>query len=50
MGFSGGIDGTNGDHIILAPAYNTTPDQVEVIAERVVRAMEAVAIALQSQS
>lgn len=31
---NGGIDGKNGDHIILAPPYNVTKSDVELIVER----------------
>lgn len=39
----GGVaDGTNGDVIVLAPAYNITVEDVEVIVERTARAIEFV--------
>lgn len=31
---NGGADGVNGDHICLAPAYNTTRAEIEMIVER----------------
>jgi adenosylmethionine-8-amino-7-oxononanoate aminotransferase len=35
LGMTGGanVQGTNGDHIILSPAYNITKEQTEKIAE-----------------
>jgi adenosylmethionine-8-amino-7-oxononanoate aminotransferase len=32
---SGTVDGTRGDHILIAPAYNITDGDVDFIAERV---------------
>jgi hypothetical protein len=32
---SGTVDGTRGDHIVIAPAYNITDEDVEFIAQRV---------------
>jgi hypothetical protein len=37
---SGCADGTNGDHIILAPAYNITHYEVELIVTRVGQLVE----------
>lgn len=34
---SGTVDGINGDHIIISPAYNTTAAEIEVIVNRVHR-------------
>ncbi len=34
---SGTVDGINGDHIIISPAYNTTTEEIEDIAIRVQR-------------
>lgn len=34
---SGTVDGIDGDHIILAPPYNTTAAEIEDIADRVHR-------------
>ncbi|KAK1148705.1 hypothetical protein N8T08_008590 [Aspergillus melleus] len=31
---NGGVDGKNGDHVVLAPPYNTTKEEVELIVER----------------
>jgi hypothetical protein len=31
----GTVDGTNGDHIIIAPAYNITDEEVKLIVDRV---------------
>ncbi|KAA8646493.1 hypothetical protein EYZ11_003000 [Aspergillus tanneri] len=39
---SGGVDGTNGDHIILAPPYNTTREEVELMVDRTVRVIQDV--------
>jgi len=39
----GGVaDGINGDMIILAPAYNITKEDVELIVDRTARAIESV--------
>ena len=32
---SGTVDGIRGDHIIIAPAYNVTDDDVDFVVERV---------------
>jgi hypothetical protein len=37
---SGTADGTIGDHILLAPAYNVTPELIEDIADRTSRLIE----------
>jgi adenosylmethionine-8-amino-7-oxononanoate aminotransferase len=34
---TGSADGINGDHIIIAPAYNITEDDVDEIAKRVIK-------------
>ncbi|KAI2691951.1 hypothetical protein LCP963914a_45 [Penicillium roqueforti] len=39
---NGGIDGTNGDHIILAPPYNTTREEIDLIVDRTVRVIQEV--------
>ncbi|KAF8637599.1 hypothetical protein AX17_002668 [Amanita inopinata Kibby_2008] len=46
MGLSGGanLKGTEGDHIMLAPAYNVTKEQVETIVEILVRSVEEVLV------
>ena len=39
----GGVaDGTNGDVIVIAPAYNITKDDAELIVKRAARAIEHV--------
>jgi adenosylmethionine-8-amino-7-oxononanoate aminotransferase len=38
---AGTIDGSSGDHILLAPAYNITADEVDLIAEKVSEAVMA---------
>lgn len=39
----GGVaDGTNGDVIMLAPAYNTTREEIDLIVDRTVRVIEHV--------
>lgn len=39
----GGVaDGVNGDMVILAPAYNVTVEDVQLIVERTARAIEGV--------
>lgn len=39
---NGGIDGANGDHIILAPPYNTTREEIDLIVDRTVRVIREV--------
>ncbi|KAJ6072659.1 hypothetical protein N7467_010744 [Penicillium canescens] len=39
---SGGIDGVNGDHIILAPPYNTTRAEIDLMVDRTVRVIKEV--------
>jgi adenosylmethionine-8-amino-7-oxononanoate aminotransferase len=40
---SGGtIDGRNGDHILLAPPYNVTDDEVETIVDLLAQTVDAV--------
>jgi adenosylmethionine-8-amino-7-oxononanoate aminotransferase len=39
---SGGADGINGDHIILAPAYNTTRAEIDLMVDRTVRVIQEV--------
>jgi adenosylmethionine-8-amino-7-oxononanoate aminotransferase len=36
----GTVDGTNGDHIIIAPSYNITDGEVDAIVDRVTRLVE----------
>jgi adenosylmethionine-8-amino-7-oxononanoate aminotransferase len=38
---SGTVDGVRGDHVLLAPPYNVTDAEIEVIVERVSQALEA---------
>jgi E3 ubiquitin-protein ligase TRIP12 len=44
MGMTGGanLEGTKGEHIIFAPAYNVTKEQVEVIVDIFVRSVEEI--------
>jgi len=44
MGMTGGsnLEGTKGDHIILAPAYNVTREQIERIAAVVIQSIEEI--------
>ena len=37
---SGSVDGFRGDHIILAPAYNITNAEVDLIVDRVTQLVE----------
>jgi adenosylmethionine-8-amino-7-oxononanoate aminotransferase len=37
----GTVDGVRGDHLILAPPFIVTPDQVETIVERFGDAVDA---------
>lgn len=51
IGMSGGanVEGTAGDHCILAPAYNTTDAEIEKIAETFVKSVEEVLVQHSSQ-
>lgn len=44
MGMNGGanLQGTKGEHIIFAPAYNITREEIEKIAELFVKSVEDV--------
>lgn len=44
MGFTGGSnwEGTKGDHIILAPAYNVTKEQIEHITSIFIECVEEI--------
>lgn len=44
MGFTGGsnVEGTEGDHCLLSPAYNVTKEQVEKIVDIFVQSVEEV--------
>lgn len=44
MGMVGGanLDGTKGDHIILAPAYNVTKEEIEKIVNIFVNSVEEI--------
>ena len=37
----GCADGTNGDHVLLAPAYKSTPEEINTIVDLVAQAIEA---------
>lgn len=37
---NGTVDGTNGDHILIAPAYNVTEDEVRLIVETAAKVIE----------
>jgi adenosylmethionine-8-amino-7-oxononanoate aminotransferase len=34
---AGTVDGVDGDHIILSPPYNTTEDEIQLIAGKVIK-------------
>lgn len=36
----GCADGTNGDHVLLAPSYTSTPDEIETIVDRLALAID----------
>ncbi|WP_434713533.1 aspartate aminotransferase family protein (plasmid) [Rhizobium sp. YTUHZ045] len=38
----GCADGTNGDHVLLAPSYTSTPDQITLIVDLLAQAVETV--------
>jgi adenosylmethionine-8-amino-7-oxononanoate aminotransferase len=44
VGFTGGanLQGTKGDHVVLAPPYNITREEVEIIVDRLVKSIEEV--------
>ncbi len=44
MGFNGGgnLEGTKGDHIILAPAYNVKQEQIEKLVDILVQSVEEI--------
>ena len=44
MGMVGGanLEGTKGDHIILAPAYNVTKEEIEKIVDIFVKSVEEI--------
>lgn len=37
----GCADGTNGDHVLLAPAYTSTPEEIDTITDLIAQAIEA---------
>ncbi|KAJ5959219.1 Pyridoxal phosphate-dependent transferase major region subdomain 2 [Penicillium vulpinum] len=39
---NGAVDGANGDHIILAPPYNTTREEIDLIVEKTVQVIKEV--------
>jgi adenosylmethionine-8-amino-7-oxononanoate aminotransferase len=39
---NGGADGVNGDHICLAPPYNTTKAEIELIVDRASKVIQEV--------
>ncbi len=41
----GCADGTNGDHVLLAPAYTTTPEEIALIVDRLSQALDAALVA-----
>jgi len=44
MGFSGGgnLDGNKGSHLVLAPPYSVTKEEIEEIVNIVVRSVEEI--------
>jgi len=44
MGFTGGanLEGTQGNHCLLSPAYNVTREEIEEIVKRFVESVEGV--------
>jgi adenosylmethionine-8-amino-7-oxononanoate aminotransferase len=41
IAMTGSVDGKRGDHAILAPAYNITSEELQVIVDRLVESVEA---------
>ncbi|KAL4978447.1 pyridoxal phosphate-dependent transferase [Aspergillus desertorum] len=39
---TGTVDGTRGDHIILAPAYNTTKEEIDIIVDTTAKVLDEV--------
>lgn len=39
---NGGADGVNGDHICLAPPYNTTKAEIDIIVDRATKVIQEV--------
>jgi adenosylmethionine-8-amino-7-oxononanoate aminotransferase len=37
----GCVDGTAGDHILLAPSYTSTPDEIALIVDRLGHGVDA---------
>lgn len=37
---SGTVDGVQGDHVLLAPAYNTTREEIELIVDLTTRVVD----------
>jgi adenosylmethionine-8-amino-7-oxononanoate aminotransferase len=44
MGFTGGsnLEGTKGDHLILAPAYNVKKEEIEMTVDILVQSVEEI--------
>lgn len=45
----GTMDGVKGDHLIVAPGYNITRDEIEMIVERLVKAIESTFEAMKAE-
>lgn len=43
---AGTVDGVRGDHVLLAPPYNVTDAQIEVIVERLAQALDAAMVGI----
>lgn len=39
---NGCVDGLNGDHVVIAPPYNVTRDEVDIIVDRTTHVVKAV--------
>lgn len=44
----GTVDGVRGDHLIVAPGYNISKDEVEMIVERLVKAIDTTFVAMKA--
>lgn len=37
---TGTVDGVSGDHVLVAPAYNVTKEEIAIIVDRTAQAIE----------
>lgn len=46
---TGTVDGVRGDHVLLAPPYNTTREEIELIASTTAKVVEDVFASIKSE-